>query len=468
MKKASSLNIVKDVLSEKALSNVDLVDNDLKEAKRSVLAFYNTAGGIIIFGITKELKLTGITDYKEITKKLNSFTDSLNQSKHLQFDSIIYNDKEILLVNVPSLPIEFFPAHLDSESDLKSLYRVNNKNEEMPLSHLHSILALKGQCQDEQIIVTSFRSKFEDNELLEVFIKEASEINRSLAAFTQGEILNYFRLKINSQKNLAYVLSFSLYPQIFYPYLTINVFTINKDNRNLLLEQIDGSISTMFYKTIFLIKKHCKFSMVLNGDNLESRCDYPLKVIEELVFNALVNRDYSYYFVSTPIKIFLRDDSIEIINPGEYIESGIINKPFVKYSRNPIIKKTNEIILKRTTAPKGMNYIRSTLKEEGYQPPIITSDNDSFSVKIMKERSDEVYHGMITIQNICSYCEIPRSKKEIYLHFRPKGHSTPYNFFNRYLEPLMKNNVLVYTIPDKPFSKFQKVVLRRKMEEYTY
>jgi ATP-dependent DNA helicase RecG len=46
--------------------------------------------------------------------------------------------------------------------------------------------------------------------------------------------------------------------------------------------------------------------------------EIPQIVFEELLVNSLIHRDY---FISAPVRVFIFDDRIEIINPGKSTRS---------------------------------------------------------------------------------------------------------------------------------------------------
>lgn len=58
-------------------------------------------------------------------------------------------------------------------------------------------------------------------------------------------------------------------------------------------------------------------------------------VFEELIVNALVHRDY---LVSAPIRLFIFDNRIEIINPGHLPNNLTVEKHMVK------LKKSGKIV----------------------------------------------------------------------------------------------------------------------------
>lgn len=81
--------------------------------------------------------------------------------------------------------------------------------------------------------------------------------------------------------------------------------------------------------------------------NTTGDTEIPKIVLEELIANALIHRDY---FITTPIRVFIFSNRVEIISPGHLpnnltiknISSGISNM------RNPILAShaTNYFLIK--------------------------------------------------------------------------------------------------------------------------
>ena len=70
--------------------------------------------------------------------------------------------------------------------------------------------------------------------------------------------------------------------------------------------------------------------------NTEGELEIPKIVLEELVVNAIIHRDY---FIEAPINIFIFDNRIEIISPGKLPNNLTIEniKHGISVIRNPII-----------------------------------------------------------------------------------------------------------------------------------
>ena len=99
---------------------------------------------------------------------------------------------------------------------------------------------------------------------------------------------------------------------------------------------IYGRIDQQFEQSMSFILRNLHRTQQGQGVNSEGILEVPRIVFEELLANALIHRDF---FVSAPIRIFMFDDRIEIISPGNLpnsltvanIRSGNSNM------RNPIL-----------------------------------------------------------------------------------------------------------------------------------
>ncbi len=76
---------------------------------------------------------------------------------------------------------------------------------------------------------------------------------------------------------------------------------------------ITGKIADIFQQTMAFILGNIRHIQGEQGVNSLGEPEIPRVVLEELVTNALVHRDY---FISAPIRVFVLADRVEIISPG--------------------------------------------------------------------------------------------------------------------------------------------------------
>jgi ATP-dependent DNA helicase RecG len=81
------------------------------------------------------------------------------------------------------------------------------------------------------------------------------------------------------------------------------------------LESLDitGRIKAQFEDSMGFVLRHLRREQAGQGINSLGEIEVPRIVLEELLVNALIHRDY---FVSAPVRMFIFDDRIEVISPG--------------------------------------------------------------------------------------------------------------------------------------------------------
>ena len=103
------------------------------------------------------------------------------------------------------------------------------------------------------------------------------------------------------------------------------------------------------------------------------------------------------------------------------------------------------------------------MKNYGYVTQEIFYECCLFKVTLYNKIIQDFYNNNISILKICEFCKEPKSREEIFLHFKPEGKSTPYHFINKYIVPLIEQNILCCKITDHIESKNQKIYTNTKM-----
>ena len=171
-----------------------------------------------------------------------------------------------------------------------------------------------------------FRSRFEE---------ELDEQDLSLA-----QVLSNMRLLADDRLTVTGVLLFAREPQALLPAFHVKAVsypgTDIHASRYLESADILGRMEAQFEGSMAFVLRHLRREQADQGVNSLGEIEIPKIVLEELLANAFIHRDY---FVSAPIRVFIFGDRIEIISPGHLpnnltvanIRSGTSNM------RNPIL-----------------------------------------------------------------------------------------------------------------------------------
>jgi ATP-dependent DNA helicase RecG len=159
------------------------------------------------------------------------------------------------------------------------------------------------------------------------------------------------KLLIGNSLSLAGALLFAREPQLLTPTLasTRAVWFAGTDSTSTSYKadrSIEGTLPDMYTKAYeFLDAWNMRQQPVGGSFNDKGIPLVPPTVFEEILTNAFIHRDF---FIPDTIKIFIFDDRIEIHSPGSLPNSLSLAEAMEgnSHSRNPIIEKTGEFLMK--------------------------------------------------------------------------------------------------------------------------
>jgi ATP-dependent DNA helicase RecG len=198
------------------------------------------------------------------------------------------------------------------------------------------------------------------------------------------QVLSNMRLLSNDTLTVAGVLLFAKDPRPFLPVFHVKAvcYPGNDIHATTYVDSADifGRIQTQFEESLGFVLRNLRREQNGQGVNSTGELEIPRIVLEELLTNALIHRDY---FVSAPVRIFMFDDRIEIISPGHLpnnltvanIRSGNSN------IRNPILTSYATKVLPYRGLGNG---ILRALKE--YPDIDFVDDPDSNLFKVVIKR----------------------------------------------------------------------------------
>lgn len=132
-----------------------------------------------------------------------------------------------------------------------------------------------------------------------------------------GQVLSNMRLLTDGTLTVSGVLLFAKDPQSFVPVFHVKAvcYPGNAVDTTTYLDNADilGRLQTQFDESMSFVLRNLRREQMGQGVNTTGTVEIPRIVLEELVANALIHRDY---FVSAPIRVFVFDDRVEIISPG--------------------------------------------------------------------------------------------------------------------------------------------------------
>ncbi len=303
----------------------------LDKIGETISAFSNSAGGIILIGLSDEGSVLGVTIGANTLEELaNYIKRNTDPSIYPSIMVERMGDKQIVLIEVAvqnEKPV-FFKGHAHK--------RVGKTSLELTSSEIRKMAKESGEkvYWDEKPCTGATLEDI-DKEKVDSFLGKRKEIRKTTPPTEMD--FNTLLLNIKAAKMVdgricptnAGILFFGKNPQrfILQSQLRLARFAGNKPTRDF-LDRLDchGALWAMLEQAENFIKANMK----LLGFRTEfafkriDKFEYPLRAIREGIVNALIHRDYEGHS-DTMVMIF--DDRIEILNPGAFPKGTSPNKP---------------------------------------------------------------------------------------------------------------------------------------------
>ncbi|MBQ3620251.1 MAG: hypothetical protein II940_01065, partial [Methanosarcinaceae archaeon] len=298
---------------------------------------------------------------------------------------------------------------------------------------------------------------------------------------SEAEIPELMGITNNGVPTLAGLMTFSKYPQAYFPQLCITAVslpgteqgTIGDDGERFIdNKRITGAIPDMLEEAVEFVRKNSRIKTIIDDNGRRAdKPEYPIKAVREAILNALVHRDYSVHTENVPVRIEMYRDRMEIINSGGlYGQISVDDLGKVRpETRNVVLANILELLKVTENRYSGIPTINHEFAEAGLPAPLFSVLHGEFRVVMKNGRFDETMpNGRFdeTMPNgrfdetmpisdaLVAFCSTPRTRDEI-VSFA--GMSKNY-VMSHIVIPLVKNGKLKMTLPNKPKSRNQQFV----------
>lgn len=422
-------------------------------------------GGVIIFGIDEKnnYELCGVYNVSDLQLKLQNQCENMLPAVRAFFTPVSIDSKDFLAMEIPGINPLQRPCFYKPKGKYSGSYvRVGDADIVMNEFEIYQYESYKKRIKDDIRTIEDSDIKLFDVEKHDKYLKLVKEKRQNLSKnVSDKEIDVLMGLRVNNKPTLAATITFSKYPQTYFPQYCINAVRINgttmtdlgiDGERFVDSEKITGPIDDMAEELVkFVLRNMNKKTLINNFGQRNDKPEYPIIAIREAIINALIHRDYSIFSEGMPIRVEMYNDRIEIINPGQIYGGGRVellgHNRFD--TRNPVLTDILEILEITENRYSGIPTIRKEMRENNLPQPIFISQRGEFKVVLRNTFVDDEEN---VIKSIINYCSIPRSREEI-VKFVGKSKN---HVISKYISPLVASGQLKLSIPDKPQSPYQK------------
>lgn len=314
MTKSELLNILRTGEDTRHEFKVDVTT--AKSIGAELAAFANGGGGWLIIGVSDEGTVVGFGS-KEV-RRINSLI--ANAASHVRpaveftTQNILVSDRVIIVVTVPYGTEK---PYFDSEGVLwqrsgSTKSRVQAK--EQLLRIFRDSDFLQG---DSALIPDTGPGAIDLDELAKVMMDLGESAPR--LEKTAWQLLKRLGLVRKNCLTIAGLLLFGKSPKLLKPQLSLKAVCYpgkeeEVSNTYVDSEVYEGRLSELYQGALEFLRRNLR-KVHTPGTSINSRgtLEIPDTILEELLCNALLHRDY---FIDAPIRLLVFKDRIEIISPG--------------------------------------------------------------------------------------------------------------------------------------------------------
>jgi len=281
-----------------------------------LVAFANSDGGRIFIGIRDDGSINP-HDTQSVGRLNQLISNAASQSVRPPInpvtESVVIDQGSVVVVMVPKgLRKPYTDAHgniwVKSGSDKRKVTAVEEMQrmfQESGLVHADDQPVRGSSIAD---IETDYFESFYERRFHELIDEHDQPIQ---------QVLTNMRLLREDMLTMTGTLLFGKDPQSLLPAFHVKAVAYPAaeiDVANYLdSEDFTGKLEEQFHGAMAFLRRNLRKTQQGQGVNAPGELEVPQIVFEELLTNALIHRDF---FVSAPIRMFIFNDRIEIISPG--------------------------------------------------------------------------------------------------------------------------------------------------------
>lgn len=301
-------------------------------------AFSNSKGGLLLIGVTDEGGIQGLTieDMGRINQLVSNAAKDVKPPISVTTENVALPSGMVMVVDVPegiSKPYMDGNLHVWVKNSA-------NKSKVSAREELLRMFQSSALVHADEISVNGSSVTDIDQEFFDAFFEREYSERVEDQEVSRVQLLENMNLAKNGQLNICGALLFASRPQIRLPVFIVKAVAFPgvdiEDEHYIDSQDINGKLSDVFQKVLGFVLANIRYVQNEQGFNSVGEPEIPRIVLEELIANALIHRDY---FVSAPIKVLVFADRIEIVSPGHLPNNLTIENIKMGNSnvRNPIL-----------------------------------------------------------------------------------------------------------------------------------
>lgn len=289
-----------------------VTDAHVDDIAAAMVAFANTDGGQLIFGVTDDRQIAGVKDPDRLMQRIDQTAyQNCEPSLTVVQETVHIPEGTVVVVHVPKGDQRPYRTHRGDYFIRTTTGRRRASRQEL----LRLFQAVESLFYEETLIL---RAGLKDIDIA-AFGQFCTRVLGEAGAEPEALLVNWHLVREREGRKhptIAALLLFGREPQEYLPYAYITAARIlgqDSSGEPSDRKRIQGTLFQMLEDAARFLNLHLRIAHRIQGFEREVYPELPEKALREVVVNALVHRDYT---IHAPIRIFILDDRVEVRSPG--------------------------------------------------------------------------------------------------------------------------------------------------------
>ena len=359
-----------------------------KGVLRTIVAFANTAGGILLVGVDdKTGNVVGVSDPLDLEERLaNLISDSISPRLVPEIEILPWRRANLLAVQVfPSANRPHFLKRKGLEEGTYVRVGSTNRRADRPLIEAMRRFA-NSESYDEQAMP--------DLSSEDLDFRAASELFAPIHRLKQSDLESLRLITFHQGKRVPTVggiLLFGRNRERYFPDAWIQAGRFEGTDKTRIADQVEikRHLPLAVEAAVAFVNKHMLHAMEIGSVHHVDHWTLPPAAVREAIINAVAHADYSQQ--GAPIRLSIFSDRLEVENPG-LLPFGLTVDDLrrgISKLRNRVIGRVFHELRLVEQWGSGIQRILSTCREAGLREPDFEELGTRFRVILYTRRTTE-------------------------------------------------------------------------------
>lgn len=290
--------------------------SSLKPIIKTVVAFANTAGGVLIIGYSQEKKLLGIRDVLQAEESLvSAIADSITPSMHLDVDIKSIEGHDLLIVRVAH---QKGPYYVTTEGSSEGVYmRFGSSSRRVGPELLDDLFRHINNLSFDQLPCADLEMDDLDQSKLAAFFDQLSNKKQDIGTLKSLGVLTTLSGKSVPSNGGIILFGKDEARERFFPDARISCARFKGIDKSRFIDRqdIEESLVNSLNSVLKFIARNTRLGGIIRSLKREDIPEYPEIPVREVLVNAIVHANYA---VPGRLFVAIYDDRLEIQSPGMF------------------------------------------------------------------------------------------------------------------------------------------------------